>query len=244
MIRELKYRLPGLQFRPSLSVILLWMCSLCAFPVWAQSNNSACGSLDVGSYGPFDYRTDHDKLPIVLGAHFTPEVEALVRGRTSATPGGDISYTLAVIPNNPRALIAMMRLGEKEKTPQPYGSRYSVECWFDRAIRFRPDDAIVRMIYSTYLNKQGRVADANKELAIATSYAKDNAFTHFNIGLHYFDLKNYDQALIEAHKAMALGFPRSELRDRLKSVGKWVEPTDKVMGAATPGIEAASSPQR
>jgi tetratricopeptide (TPR) repeat protein len=191
-----------------------------------QPTTSACGPLNPpGQYGPFDYRTDGDKLPIVLGAHFTPEVESLIRGHTSSTPGGDIDYTLRAIPNNHRALISMMRLGEKEKTPQPRGSRYTVECWFERAIQFRPDDSIVRMIYSTYLNSQGRLSDAKVQLQTASTYAKDNGFTHYNIGLHYFDLKDYDQALVQAHKAMALDFPRTELSEKLQSVGKWVAPS-------------------
>ena len=196
-----------------------------AMPAYAQSGYSACGSLTNG-YGPYDYRTDGDKLPIVTGAHFTDVVEALIRGTTSTRPGGDIDYTLRAIPNNHRALMAMMRLGEKEKTSQPSGSRYSIECWFERAILFRPDDGIVRMIYSTYLNRNGRIPDATRQLEIATTYAKDNAFTHYNIGLHYFDMKNYDKALVQAHKAIELGFPQTVLRDKLQSVGKWAEPAN------------------
>ena len=207
---------------------------------FAQTNNSTCGSLQNG-YGPYDYRTDRDKLPIVLGAHFTAEVEALIRGTTSHRPGGDIDYTLRAIPNNHRALLAMMRLGEKEKTPQPSGSRYTVQCWFERAVLFRPDDAIVRMIYSTYLNRKGRLPDATAQLDIATFYAKDNAFTHYNIGLHYFDLKNYDKALAEAHQAMALGFVQTELKEQLRSVGKWTEPADSPAPAGLP-TPAASAP--
>jgi hypothetical protein len=194
--------------------------------VMAQTDGTACGPLSTpGQYGPYDYRTDRDKLPVVLSNHFTTEVEALIRGITAQTPGGDIDYTLRAIPNNHRALIAMMRLGDKEKTPQPRGSRYSVECWFDRAIRFRPDDSIVRMIYSTYLNSKGRVPDANAQLELATTYAQDNGITHYNIGLHYFDLKNYDSALIQAHKAIALGFIRPELREKLIAVERWKEPS-------------------
>lgn len=209
----------------ALSLILLISLSS-RVPAFAQSSQSSCGTLySQGQYGPYDYRTDRDKLPIVLGAHFTPEVEALIKGK-SGTLGGDIDYTLRAIPNNHRALIAMMRLGEKQKTPQPAGSHYSVECWFERAIRFRPDDSIVRMIYSTYLNKNGRQAEANSQLETATVYAKDNPFTHFNIGLHYFDMKNYDKALVEAHRAMALGWTRTELRDLLIGVGKWSDPQD------------------
>jgi tetratricopeptide (TPR) repeat protein len=193
-----------------------------------QEAPSACGTLrSAGQYGPYDYRTDRDKLPIVLGAHFTPEVEALIRGTTSARPGHDIDYTLRAIPNNHRALIAMMRLAEKEKTTQPSGSHYSVQCWFERAIQFSPDDTIVRMIYSTYLNSKGRLPEAITQLEIATSYAKDNAFTHYNIGLHYFDIKDYDKALLSAHQAMQLGFTQTALKERLISVGKWTEPTSE-----------------
>ena len=218
--------------------LMVWVaCLMAAVPVLAQSGGAGCGPLfSEGQYGPYDYRTDRDKLPIVLGAHFTPEVEALIRGRTSARPGTDIDYTLRAIPNNHRALMAMMRLGEKEKTPQPSGSRYSVQCWFERAITFRPDDAVVRMIYSTYLGKQGRLPEANAQLELATVHAKENAFTHYNIGLHYFDLKNYDQALAQAHQAIALGFGQTALREQLQRVNKWAEPPE-----APPAPAAASS---
>lgn len=218
----------------------LWLVFFAGSTCYAQSDSGSCGPL-ANAYGPYDYRTDRDKLPIVLGAHFTPIVESLVRGATGSLPGGDIDYTLRAIPNNHRALISMMRLGEKEKTPQPSGSHYTVECWFDRAIRFRPDDGIVRMIYATYLNKNGRIPEATAQLEIATNYAKDNAFTHYNIGLHYFDLKNYDKALTQAHKAIELGFTQTALRDQLQKVGKWSEPTE---AAATPvaASDAASAP--
>lgn len=82
------------------------------------------------------------------------------------------------------------------------------------------------MIYSRYLNSKGRIPDATKQLEIATNYAKDSPFTHYNIGLNYFELKNYDKALIQAHKAISLGFTQTALRDQLQSVGKWTEPAN------------------
>ena len=220
-------------------LILLMLLSTAALsiPALAQAqsaNNSGCGALfGPGQYGPYDFRTDKDKLPIVLGAHFTPEVEALIRGKTSTTPGADIDYTLRAIPNHPNALLAMIRLGEKEKNPQPRGSRYPVECWFDRALKFRPDDNVVRMIYATFLAKSGRVPQVLEQLERATATAGDNAFTHYNAGLIYVDIKDYDKALVQAHRALALGFPRTELADQLKAVGKWTEPS----GADTSSAE-------
>ena len=207
--------------------------------VWSQTVPGGCGNLrSQFQYGPYDARTDLDKLQIVLVPHFPPVVEALIKGDTNRHPGGDIDYTLRAIPNYHRALIAIMRLGERDKTDQPRDTRYRVECWFQRAIAFAPDDAIVRMIYSTYLNSKKRAAEATSQLEIATGYAKENAFTHHNIGLHYFDLKNYERALSQAHKAIALGFERTDLADQLRSVGKWVDPTETPVAPAS----AASEP--
>jgi tetratricopeptide (TPR) repeat protein len=220
---------------------LLGLCVPFLAATGANAQNvENCGTLSSpGQFGPFDYRTERgNSFHLVESAHFTPEVEALVRGKSTTTPGPDIDYTLRAFPNNHRALIAIMRLGEREKTPKPSGSRYTVECWFERAIQFRPDDSIVRMIYSTYLNKAGKAANASAQLDVASTYAKDNAFTHYNIGLHYFDLKNYDKALVQAHKAMDLGFPQTALRDQLQSVGKWSEPVNP---SSAPLAESPSS---
>lgn len=189
--------------------------------VWAQASPNACGTLDNGSNGPFDYRTERGhKLKAVEQFHFTTNVENLIQG-SSTTLGGDLNYTLTVFPNHHRALIAIMRLGELLKSPQPTGARYSVECYFERALRFRPDDTTARMIYATFLAKVGREAETIKQLEYVSREAGDNPFTHYNIGLIYFDIKRYDQALIEAHKAYALGFLQPALRDQLRSAGKW-----------------------
>ena len=204
-------------------VAALLLAATAGVSAFAQTEAAGCGSLENG-YGPYDYRTDHSKLPIVTGAHFTAPVEALIRGSTATRPGPDIDYTLRAIPNHHRALLSMIKLGEKEKTSKPSGSRYSVQCWLERAVTFRPDDAIVRMIYSGFLSSAGNLNEANKQLEFATAYAKDNAFTHYNIGLHYFDLKNYDKALAQAHKAIGLGFNHADLRNQLVAAGKWREP--------------------
>jgi tetratricopeptide (TPR) repeat protein len=190
---------------------------------WAQDDNGVCGSLN-NAYGPYDFRNDRDKLSIVTGAHFTPPVEALIRGVTNTTPGADIDYTLRAIPNHPNALIAMLRLGEKEKLDSPRGSRYTVECWFERAIRFRADDQVVRMIYATFLNSKQRKPEAMQQLEVVKSVAGDNPFTHYNLGMLYADLKEYDAALAQAHRAAALGFTQPALREKLRAVGQWSDP--------------------
>src|SRR4051794_15941123 len=142
----------------------------------AQTSTAPCGSLGK----PFgDYLLDRDKVAMSERFHFTPEVENLVRGQSSTRIGADIDFMLVNYPNHHRALLAMMRLGEKEKSPQPNGATYSVECYFDRALRFRPDDHVARMLYATYLAKNGRAADASRHLEIVRLAASDNAFTQY-----------------------------------------------------------------
>lgn len=197
----------------------------CITPVFSQTGEQACGSLNT-AFGPFDYRTERgDNLKIVESAHFTPSVESLIKSNAGYL-GGDLSYTLVVFPNHHRALMSMMRYGEKLKTNNPPNTRFSVECYFDRAIRWRPDDAITRIIYAMFLTKNNRSPEALQQLDIAAAGAEgqENPFTHYNLGLNYFDMKAYDKALAQAQIAYSMGFPQPILKEKLKEVGKWVEP--------------------
>ena len=206
-----------------LRAVVFAICSgaLWATPAQAQTEGGNCGSLATG-YGPYDYRTQQYKLKVVEDAHFTPEVEALIRGSSGAIES-DLGYTLHTFPNHPRALMAMARLGEKLKTPQPRYARYSVACYFDRAIRFAPSDTVVRILYARYLAKQARPDEALTQLDVAVTQAKDNPFSHYNIGLAFFDLGQYDKARVQAHTAAAMDFERTELTDKLKSANQWQE---------------------
>jgi tetratricopeptide (TPR) repeat protein len=207
--------------------------------VAAQGVN-ACGSLE-SAYGPYDYRLERNgHLRIVERFHFSPAVEGLVHG-DSGDIGGDLNYVLMTSPNHHRALLATMRFGERSKSPQPPGMKFSIDCYFDRAIRFQPDDTVVRELFAQYLGKNGRMPEARQQLAVAARYAGDNALSHYNIGLLYFDFKDYDEALAQAHAAMELGYVRTELRDKLKSVDKWREPPTAAEGAASAASAAASA---
>jgi tetratricopeptide (TPR) repeat protein len=224
---------------------------LLTFPVLSQVSADTCGPLGNG-FGPFDYRADHQgssaspgaDLPyaqrrvLIDGAHFTPRVENLIGAQSGGQigpPGADLDYTLRAFPNHHRALLSVMRYGEKMRSFKPEGLRWVVECYFERAIRFKSDDAIVRILYSTYLTQNNRQPEAVAQLERATALAGDNPFTHFNVGLTYFDMKLYDKALTQAHKAMELGFTRVELQDLLKGVNKWQEP--KIESTLEPKVE-------
>lgn len=189
----------------------------------AQNLPLECGQIGDG-YGPFDYRTQKKELQIVEGAHFTPEVEGLIRGNRAGNPGGDIDYTLRASPNHHRALKAMMDLARKEKRDPPAGTRYSVSCWFQRAEAYRPDDAMVKVLHGVFLLRSGSRTEAIAKLEQAAVLDSGDANIDYNLGLAYFDVGQYEKSLQSAHRAYAAGFPLPGLREKLKRAGKWRAP--------------------
>lgn len=180
-----------------------------------------CGELETG-YGPFDFTNPthvREKLPIVERAHFTTEVENLIRGKSSFDPMSDIAYTLNRFPNHHRALYAMVRYNLKSsKRPAP-GSRQSPECWFDRASRFKPDDGVVKMIHGIYEHRLSHYDESLRRYKEALALTPNSGELHYNIGLLYFDMENYDKATEHADKAYRAGYPLPGLQKKLVSVG-------------------------
>ena len=212
---------------------------------FGQSQSEALCGLIQNSFGPFDYRTERNaNLQMVESHHFTRQVETLVKGQEGYL-GGDLDYTLRAFPNHHRALMSVIQWAERTKLTQLPNMRYSVECWFDRAVRFSPDDTTARMLYATYLMKISRVQDAGAQLERVASMAPDNPFTQYNVGLIYLDAHNYERALRQAHVAYALGFPRSDLKDKLVAAGKWQEAppesAEKAPAASPPDAAASGS---
>ena len=186
---------------------------------------SACGSLE-NAYGPFDYRVDKKELAVVERFHFNAAVESLSAG-VSGKIGGDLDYTLRAFPNHHRALMAMSRLAVRDKTTKPFGMNFSVECWFERAERFRPDDAMVKVLHGHYLIKVGRARDALEKLDVVRASGARDGNVIYNLGLAYLDLNQYEKALENAHIAYAQGYPLPGLKNRLVRAGKWRDPDPK-----------------
>lgn len=221
-----KSRLAAIAMRPSLFPIRLIVVALtlagASALTLAQVDPSTCG--DFRSNLQWDYRTatpnEHRE---VEKPHFPPKVENLIAGNT-APLGADLHYTLGASPNHHRALISITRWSARMKsTNLPY-LLFPVECYFVRGMNFKPDDYVVRLLYAQFLILWARPADAAKQLEYVAKMVSDNPFTMYNIGLIYFDMKDYAQALAYGHKAMSMGFFKPELRQQLESVGRWTEP--------------------
>lgn len=164
-------------------------------------------------------------MQLVESAHFPAQVQQLVKGSTSML-GDDISYVLNAYPNHPKALVAMARLGEKEKTDRPLGALFSVDCYFERAMSFSPTDPLPFLIYGNYLARNGRGEDALKRYQEAEKLDPANPNVLYSMGLLFFKSKQYDQAQAYAKKAYDQGYPLPGLRRDLEKIGKWDDPKE------------------
>lgn len=184
-------------------------------PVFAQEV-PGCGNLHNG-YGPFDYRdpvNKRDNLPIVEQFHFTVDVETLRRG-TSGTLVGDLNYTLRAFPNHHRALRSIARYALS-------GGRFSIddpipsaECYFERAIVFRPEDETVRAIYGGYLARRGERQQARREYEEALRLKPESAEINYVSALFFLDEGDLVRARALAKIAYDNGYPLPGLRNRL-----------------------------
>ena len=220
------FRILGVSPRFLCAPIALWMAALMG--VYSPSaagqrteESNPCGALTSPQGTVFDYRKQHPILADVEFNHFTPRIEQLGRGPTGGATGGELRYVLAKFPNHHRALNALVRLGQREKSTHPQHLTYSIDCYFERALRIAHDDNVVRLLYSQFLAAQGRKDEALKITGFARDLADDDGFTHYNVGLVYFELGEYELALKQAWRAEELKFDRPLLRQQLEKVGKW-----------------------
>lgn len=179
------------------------------------------------SYGPFDYtnpmhRGEH--LRLVEGAHFMPRVRSLIEDRRDSAVINDIDYTLRAFPNHHDALYAITRywfLPDSNKRVRNRQIDTPPECYFQRAINFKPDDGTVRMLYGLFLHRLKKYGSALEQYDAAEQLSPESPQLLYNIGLLHFDMKQYEKSLDYAKKAYARQYPLPGLRNKLKKKGFW-----------------------
>jgi tetratricopeptide (TPR) repeat protein len=207
------------------SSLILFVILVAAVPnAFSQQPCLPWPAVNGDGIGPFSY-ADHKARARYLANvelhHFNQDVRTLRKGQSSAYPGNDLHFVLHRFPNHHPALDAMIRLAAKERKERPAGTPETVECYLYRATVFAPADAVAKGLYGVYLLKLGKRKAALEELTTANELRPDNGNVHYNLGLLYFDEKNYDKAKEHAKRAYELGFPLEGLKKKLQSVGAW-----------------------
>ncbi|WP_342120942.1 tetratricopeptide repeat protein [Pseudoduganella sp. OTU4001] len=205
---------------PALIVACAWLCAAAS-----AAAKPYCGDLNTRSgYGPFDYRTASQvNKDLVEGAHLTDDVRRGIKG-SSGQIGADLQYTLVIFPNHPQALNTLIMLAARAPGKPISGMTYPIECWFERAVRFQPDDASAWTLFANYLYGIGQGERGMPMLQKAAELDPDNPSINYNLGLAYAKQRQYDKALPYAHKAYQQGFPLPGLKQLLVSAKKWTDP--------------------
>lgn len=210
--------------------------STCLFTGWAVELSAGvldCGDFSDASMGPFDYTNPPatGELELVNDHHFNADVQSLESGQTSSRLIDDLDYVLRHFPNHHPALYALARLDIRGREPD---ERYSTRCYFDRAMRFNPDDGTVRMIYGIYLAKKGEREQALQRYEEALELMPESSEAHYNIALLYIELGDFDSANRHAHEAYSLGYPMPGLRNKLERLGQWQQPVPSPRASSMP----------
>jgi len=194
-----------------------------------------CGPLIGAWVGPWDYNDPANRVPtgdapqtrikLVENVHFKAEHANLTK-KDRYQMQSDIIYTLRAIPNHPRALLAVSKLEDQHKGKLPFQLNQhweTADCFFDRAIRFRPDDAMVRQVFGIHLHSHKRYKEAVEQFEKAKELGDATTQLEYNLGLAYFELREYDKAMEQAKIAYSQNFPLVGLKNMLVKAGKWKE---------------------
>lgn len=181
-----------------------------------------CGNLS-NAFGPFDYRDPEARgqpLQLVERAHFTQDVESLRRGKASANVVDDLNYTLRAFPNHHRALNSVAKYALQGGRFERDSAIPSADCYFKRAVVFRPDDEVVRMIFGNYLSKRGDRAGARSQYEEALRLAPSAAEVNYNAGLFFASEGDLARAKELALVAYEGGYPLPGLKRKIDELEK------------------------
>lgn len=128
----------------------------------------------------------------------------------------EFNFMLRTSPNHPRALDLMVRLCATWKNP-----RCVLDDYFDKAIAINPRVSSTYVLKGIYQARFDRPKLAVESFKAALEIEPDSVNAHYNLGLSYFDLKDYARSNEHAQKAYALGVPLPGLRNKLQAVGRW-----------------------
>lgn len=194
--------------------------------VGADLNGLPCNGL-AQAYGPWDYTKakERSKIPVVEQYHFGPQSEHLIKPMQGDF-AGDFDYTLRAVPNHHRALLSLLRyqleLNAKLKNTQKPLS--PVECYFQRATHFSPNDSATFSLYAYYLHKIGHNDQALNLYEKAITISPKSMKILYAFGLFLIDINNYDRAVEVATQIYKDKHVPDGLKNKLIKLNLWKNP--------------------
>lgn len=175
------------------------------------------------NYGePFNfYEPAPDKvLSNVEKYHLNQGIDKVKQGKYEYA-WSEFAFMLHYFPNHPRALQLISDLSIQMESPE------RAERYFERAIRLYPQESETYALHGVFLHKLQRYEEAIEAYAKAIALNDKPVDYHYNLGLSYLAIKDYDNALQQAKIAYNKGYPLPGLKDKLKAVNVWQESKQK-----------------
>jgi len=159
----------------------------------------------------------------LYSAHLGPAIKTMDSELGTGIGGsvsGNLAYTLATIPNHPKALHTVIEYSFRiKKRPRHKPLHAKPECYLQRAMEFAKRDPGPRLLFGLYLHRLEKYEQALKYYDAGIELAPNSSEGLYNRGLALFKLGRYEAALDDANRAYALGFPLRGLARMLKAKG-------------------------
>lgn len=189
-----------------------------------RPGTTECGSVRSGEGRLNDYRAFHADAQLTWSVgdikrnHLDPAVERMKQGEFSHRVLADLDFMLRGWPNHHAALEAAIRyeLGGGK----PY-ELLTTACYLARATEFAPDDVRVLFLEAYYYWQRGDRPLARDIYEESLAIHPDSIDVHYNLGLVYFELEEYEKSMYHAGIAYRGGYPLPGLRKKLEGVRKW-----------------------
>lgn len=147
--------------------------------------------------------------------HLGPGRTEVARKRYHAALA-EFEFILRYFPNHPQALSLLSDICPKA---QEYCK--AAEDWLKKGIDRNPQIATTHLLYAIHLHRTKRPKEAVASYRRALELEPESVNVHYNLGLAYTELQQYDLANQHAQKSYQLGAFTPGLRNRLQKVGKW-----------------------
>lgn len=216
-----------------LPLILMAGLQLGSLPVFAQSRDYALP----GGQDYYEPRTTEDQIRTLANVqlyHLGPGLEQLKLGRYHQALE-HFEFILRYYPNHPQVLRLVSDMCLKAR-----GKYCKVaDEWFEKALALNPAVGTTHLLHGFHMHRTRHVKEAVKAYQRAIELQPNSRDAHYNLGLAYADLKQYELANQHAQRSYQLGANMPGLRYRLEKLGKW----DPAVSMPAPASKAAEPTQ-
>lgn len=148
--------------------------------------------------------------------HIGPGLEKMQQG-SHYYAYQDFEFVLRYFPNHPRGLALISELCDVRWKD----ARCDSDAWFRKALEVNPNAPQTYLVNGVHEHRLSRYPEAIESYKRAIVLDPRSGNAHYNLGLVYFEQKQFEPANRHAQIAYALGMPFPALRDRLTQAGQW-----------------------